>query len=344
MAGLTVNIVTSKNRAFPDWPRPYLPSESWPYYGSAMFHDQSEKRKLPGFLNFGSVGSSLENAIANAANDVWTMYNGQGTAQTAGSWSSGWAVTEGWSDADAAMAWYMDSSDNKLYALLVDTGTDPDTVRMVSIDKDGSTTLETAALQVTNTALNGQLISYDSTPLLYRVGGVDGTGNFRFDKYKANTPNDNTTAPYDGVRLEINTSSGTVNGIAANTIAETTDGMLPNNLFKPSPYNLLAFMGPTDNGIIGSPIYNNYSTTSYYADNLYGTLGNANTGQIFQNAFFGRQPPFFSYNYAYKPYPWLGSYFFAGAGNVTQVDGAPNFARADMHNFLDELGVWYGLL
>ena len=344
MAGLTANIVTSRNRAFPDWPRPYLPSESWPYYGSAMFHDQTEKRKLPGFLNYGSVGSTIENAFANAGNDVFSMYNGQGTQDTSGYWNSGLSPANFSADYDTWAAVYMDRVDNKLYLLMMDTSTDPDTYIMGTVDNGGNIAFVTAAFQVTNTALNGQLISYDSTPLLYRVGGVDGTGNFRFDKYRANTPNDNTTAPFDGVRLEINTSGSTVNGISANTMAETTDGLLPNNLFQPTPYNLLAVMGPTDNGIIGGPISNNHATTSYYANNLYGTLGNANTGQIFQHAFFGPQSPFYSFNYAYKAYPWLGSYFFAGAGNITQINGAPNFHRTDMHNFLDEIAVWHGIL
>jgi hypothetical protein len=344
MAGLTANIVTSKNRAFPDWPRPYMPSESWPFYGSAGFYDQTEKRHLPGFLNFGSVGSSLENVLGNASTDAWNMHNGQATAQTAGAWNGGWAINEVWSDADAAMAWYMDRSDNKLYALLVDTGTTPDTVRMVSIDKDGNTALETAALQVTNTALDGQLAAYESTPLMYRVGQVDGTGNFRFDKFRANTPNDNGTEPFDGVRLEINTSSGTVNGISANTIAETTDGLLPNNMFQASPYGISAMCGPTDNGIMGAPIQNSFANYNVYANQLNGSLGNVDTGQIIEHAFFGQQSPFFSLNYGFKPIPWLGSYFFIGHGNITQVDGGMNFHRTDFHNFLDELAVWYGLL
>ena len=149
----------------------------------------------------------------------------------------------------------MDRVDNKLYVMVIDTSTSPDTYRMMTIDKDGNTAFVTAAYQVTNTALDGMQLSYDTSPPLYRVGGVDGTGNFRMDRYRANTPNDNATQPYDGVRLEINTSSGTVNSIAANTMVETTDGLIPNNIFigNSSFSEVATFMGPTDNGIIGAP-------------------------------------------------------------------------------------------
>ena len=91
MAGLTrsVNIVTSKNRAFPNFPRAYMPSESWPYYGSHMYTVTSNVM-LPGFLNFGSVGSSIMLNSSGSTNAL-KMYNGQGTEQTAGSWNSRFA-------------------------------------------------------------------------------------------------------------------------------------------------------------------------------------------------------------------------------------------------------------
>ena len=348
MAGLTrsINIVTSKNRAFPDWPRPHYTSPSVPYYGSQSYQNDSNKRYFPGFLNFGSSGSSLANAISNNSNDNWYMYNAQGTQQSAGSWNSGWAKNDPWSDADRWVAAYMDSVDNKLYMLVVDAGTNPDTVRMVSIDKDGNTVNETAAFQVTNTALEegSNYWSYDSCPILYRVGQADGTGNFRFDRYKANTDDNDGSEPYDGVRLEINTSSGTVNSIAANTIAETSDGIIANNLYYPDPFTLTAFMGPTDNGIIGAPTNNAFSNYNVYSNRLYGMLGNTTTGQFFHWTFFGRDTPFYSLNYSYKPVPWLGSYIFCGHGGTTQVAGALNYSKTDMHNYLDEVAVWYGIL
>ena len=343
MAGLTrsVNIITTKNRAFPNWPRGYMPSESWPYYGSHMYTTTSNVM-LPGFLNFGSVGSSI---MLNSTNSTTAlkMYNGQGTEQTAGNWNSGFAPGDGAAAYDTWAGFYMDRVDNKLYCLLMDTSTDPDTYRMMSIDKDGNIVLETAAYQVTNTALNGKHHRYDNTPPLYRVGGVDGTGNFRFDLYRANTPNDNDTQPYDGVRLEINTTGSTVNGISANTISETTDGLIPNNIFigNSSMSEITTFMGPTDNGIIGGPSGGSYL---YVAGRVYGMLGNVNTGQLNQNVAYGTDCPFYMWNNIdNKPVSWLGSYFFHPISGG-YVSGINNFSRTDAHAFLDELAVWYGLL
>mgnify|MGYP003142863954 FL=1 len=343
MAGLTraINIVTSKNRAFPNWPTPYMPSESWPFYGSHNYAQAStDNVNLPGFLDFGSVGSSIS-LYAYDSDNAQYMYNGQGTTQTAGSWNSGFSPGDGAAAYDQWSAFYMDRVDNKLYVMVIDTSTDPDTYRMMTIDKDGTTAFVTAAYQVTNTALNNMKFSFDSTPLLYRVGMVDGTGNFRMDRFRANTPNDNNTAPYDGVRLEINTSSGTVNSISANTMVETTDGLIPNNIFiGNSSFSPGCVMGPTDNGIIGSPIYS--SNTSYQGQ-PYGILGNMNTGQINQNVAFGNNCPFYGWTSGFKPIPWLGSYLFHPVGSG-YVSGMNNFSRTDIHAFLDELAVWYGLL
>ena len=344
MAGLSANILTSKNRAFPNWPRPYMPSESWPYYGSHSYAGgNTDNVMLPGFLNFGSVGSSISIYGSSATNAI-KMWNGQGTQQTAGSWNNGFAPGDGAGAYDAWSAFYMDRVDNKLYCLVLDTSTDPDTFRMITIDKDGAISFVTTAHQATSTGLGAyNSFSNDTTPTLYRVGGVDGTGNFRFDKYRANTPNDNNTQPYDGVRLEINTSGGTVNGIAANTIAETTDGLIPNNVFiGNSIFNPATFMGPTDNGIIGSVIYQDYR---WIQGQVYGSLGNANTGQIIMNAMWGQDCPFaVGYPSGYfRPVPWLGSYMFIPISAVS-LAGFTNFSKSDMHNFMDEMAVRNGLL
>tara|TARA_A100001391_G_scaffold2805_3_gene2509 strand:- start:319 stop:1341 length:1023 start_codon:yes stop_codon:yes gene_type:complete len=340
MAGLTVNIVTSKNRAFPDWPRPYMPSESWPYYGSHFYAQPNTNNvMLPGFLNFGSVGSSIS-INAYDSNNALLQHNGQGTQITSGSWNNGFAIGDGAAAYDQWSAFYMDRVDNLLYCLVIDEDTSPHTYRMETIDKDGTVSFVTAAYQVTNTAFNSKRMSYDSTPLLYRVGNVDGTGNFRFDLLRANTPNDNNTQPYDGVRLEINTTGSTVNGVAANTITETTDGLIPNNIFiGNSNFNPSTFIGPTDNGIMGAPTSSETDSTQYYP---YGTLGNINTGQFNQNVSFGRCP-FFMWSGYCKPVPWLGSYFWIPVYQ-SYASGMGNIERTDMHAFLDELAVYYGLL
>jgi len=343
MAGLTYNIVTSKKRAMPDWPITYMPSDSWTYNGSHDYESpNSDQALLPGFLNFGSVGSSISINGYNATSAL-KMFNGQGTQQTASYWNGGLLPTEFDAAYDSWSAFYMDRVDNKLYCLLCDTTTDPDTFRMGTVDKDGTVAFVTAAYQVTNTSLGSyNVFNSDTTPTLYRVGGVDGTGNFRFDKWRANTPNDNNVQPYDGVRLEINTTGSTVNGIAANTMAETTDGLVPNNIFLGSgAFNPATFLGPTDNGIIGSVVYADYR---YNEGQVYGSLGNMNTGQINMNVGWGHDCPFFRWQSGYfKPVPWLGSYMFIPLDSAN-LSGFSNFSRTDMHAFMDEMAVRNGLL
>ena len=330
MAGLTANIITSKNRAMPDWPRAYSP---YYYYGVTGNQENSSGRFFPGFANDSLACSALKMILHNSGTDNIEYYNGQGVQVTTGDWASGYAVNEQWSDGDLWTAHYMDSVDNKLYSLVTDTGTDPDTVRLVSIDKDGNTADESDAFQVTNTALNGENITWNSTPLLYRVGGVDGTGNFRFDLFDANTDNDNGTAPHDGVRLEFNLST--------NAVTETTDGILPNNLYGRMNlfYNI---MGPTSNNIMGGVSEINSTTRQM---KHYGNLVNMTDGRMANTVKFGNVSPLASQTAGayYKCMPWLGGYHFHGVSSI-QLQGALWYEREAMDNFIDELAVYYGVL
>ena len=338
MAGLSTNIVTSKNRAMPSWPRPISPSY---YYG--QIDPQGNPRYFEGFQNDSLTGSSIKFGGQNSA-DPFVYYNGQGTQVTSGVWNStGLTVAEAWSDGENWAGAYMDSSDNKLYLLVRDTGTSPDTLRMTSVDKDGSVVLETAAFQVTNTAFEGPEFHHSSGPKMYRVGHVDGTGNFRYDVYNANTDDDDHSAPFDGCRIEINTSGGTVNSISANTMAETTDGIMPSNLYSPTaaPDNIL---GPTSNNIIGGPVYQLGS--SYGDPRLTGTLINMTTGNASYYQPFGKDNPFViqAAGSSFNAVHWLGNIRFFGLYTYSTPSGGSTFEREVFHNFMDELAVFYGIL
>lgn len=337
MGGLYRN--TSSYKTMPEWPASYTPYNYWGVTGG----QDSGGKYFPGFQNDSLLGSSLELILNSSSSDAIVYWNGQGVQVTSGVWGSGYSPSEAWSDADIWACHYMDSVDNKLYSLVIDEGTDPDTYRMASVDKDGTVVLETAAFQVTNTGFNGRKVTFTSTPILYRVGGVDGTGNFRFDLLNANTDNDNSTAPFDGCRLEINTSGGTVNGIAANTMAETTDGLLPNNLYQ--RYSTNTMLGPTANNIFGGP--NQYFNQSISAgpESPHGLLFNMTTGQMTNEVKFGNYTPLVTGTAfpTIKAFNWLGSYHFFATSTGT-LFGTPTIQRADFHHFLDELAVHYGIL
>ena len=337
MAGLSANIITNKRP--PPWPRPILDSY---YYGVTIAQDGTQKT-FPGFDNDSLDGSSIYMAINQTAYDPIKYYNGQGTQITTGVWASGYTPAEAWSDADRWVAHYMDKTDNKLYSLVIDNGTSPNTYRMVSVDKDGVVVLETAAHQVTNTAFDDDQANWNSSVVLYRVGGVDGTGNFRGYKFNANTDNNNGTAPYDGAYLEINTTGSTVKSVAANTIAEyTADGFLPNNFNLHGGVNSMT--GPTANNIFGGPsmFYNN---TIYNKDPI-GWLLNMTTGKATAMVPFGYGTcPLIpgSLYPSILTWSWLGKYqvFPSGSSNIT----APMAYEKDVwHNFIDETAVYYGIL
>lgn len=339
MAGLSTNIVTSKNRAMPSWPRCTSPN----YFYGMIETGGADDRYFEGFQNDSLTGSSLQINTQNSA-QPFKYYNGQGTQVTTGVWNStGITPAEAWSDGDEWAGAYMDASDNKLYLLVRDTGTSPDTLRMTSVNKDGTVVLETAAFQVTNTGFEGPEWHQSSAPPMYRVGHVDGTGNFRYDVLKANTDNDNTSAPFDGCRIEINTSGGTVNSISANTMAETTDGLLPNNLYSPraAEDNML---GPTSNNIIGGPAY---ALGASVGDPRHrGTLINMTTGNAAHAVPFGLDCPFYlnAASPSYNAVHWLGNIRFLGLYIWELTPGGATFEREVFHNFMDELAVFYGIL
>ena len=339
MAGLSANIITSKNRAMPSWP---------PVFNAGYFYGQNSsggpsEQYAPAFDNDSVAGSGFKILMSSGGQEAITYYNGQGTQITDGVWAgAGFLPSEAWSDADQWCSLYMDSSDDKLYALVTDTGTSPDTIRMTSVDKDGTVVLETAAFQVTNTGFNNQRLQYgSSTPRLYRVGHTDGTGNFRWDLMRGNTDDDDTGEPYDGCRIEINTSSGTVNSISANTMAETTDGLLPNNYYAVT-HTRENILGPTSNNIVGGP----EGQWPGYGDIRHsGSLVNMTTGQFANRVPFGNDCPlqWFSVGGGYTILAWLGTYrFFVSGTAYSQAPAA--FEREAFHNFIDELAVYYGIL
>ena len=337
MAGLSANIVTSKNRAMPSWPRCTVDY----YYFGMDLTQSSGNNYFPAFTNDSLTGSSLKIDTQTATTAIY-YYNGQGVQVTTGVWNNGFTVAEAWSDAEQWVAFYMDGVDNKLYCLVMDYTPNPDIYRMVSVDKDGVVVLETAGLQATNTALVNNMVTQTSTPILYRVGGVDGTGNFRFDKDGANTDNDNYTTPFDGVRLEINTSSSTVNGVAANTIVETTDGFWPNNLYHKSA--LPSMMGPTANNIRGG-IDTIFTADYRLLNSPAGNLVNMDTAKMVWETQWGLHCPI-TPNTQWinmKALPWLGNYHFHPVSS-SALKGGVEFERATMHNFMDELAVYYGIL
>lgn len=322
----------------PSWPRCISPSY---YYG--QIHPQGNPRYFEGFQNDSLAGSSIKFGGLSAA-DTLVYYNGQGTQVTSGVWNSaGLTVAEAWSDGNTWAGAYLDSSDDKLYLLVRNTSTSPDKLRMTSVDKDGTVVLETAEFQVTNTAFEAPDWHHSSAPKLYRVGMVDGTGNFRYDVMNANTDDDDHSAPFDGCRIEINTSGGTVNSISANTMTETSDGILPSNFYTPTaPYDNM--MGPTDNNIVGGPFM--MLGGAIGEPRQTGTLVNMTTGNSSYQMPFGTNCPFApqTANLSYNVMHWNGNYRFFGLYTYATPAGGTSFDRGEFHNFMDELAVFYGIL
>ena len=151
MAGLYTNIVTSKNKTFPLFPRA---DTSIGVY-STMSQQENAVLYYPGFSG-GTAGRAIK---INHSNNLSTIsvfqYNADGTAVTDGVWNSGMTVDEasGSADTDCFLQYYMDEADNKLYVLTADTGTSPYTFYLSSVNEAGSVSYKGNA-QIGNASMN----------------------------------------------------------------------------------------------------------------------------------------------------------------------------------------------
>ena len=135
MAGLYTNIVTSKNKQMPLFPRA---DTSIPVY-STMSQQYSAYHYYPAFSG-GTAGRAIRiNHSSNLSTASLLMYNADGTAVSDGVWNGGLTVDEAstYGETECFLQYYMDEADNLLYILTADTGTNPYTFYLSSVNEAG---------------------------------------------------------------------------------------------------------------------------------------------------------------------------------------------------------------
>ena len=323
MAGLTTNIVTSKNRAKPLWPTPDM--SLTPFYGNNS--DDDGDCYLPPFANADDSKSSIKINL-EATNAAIHYYDEDGTAITSGVWNSGMTVAEAASNAEHWVGLYMDSTDNMLYMVTVDVGTSPDTIYLSKVDKAGSVTaIGNAQLGNASMDYSNFYILDNETGPMYRAGG-DGSGNFVIPF--SNTAGGNAAAgvPNRGVNVTISASDGS---LSYSSLFGTNYGM-------PNAAKIFGAIGPTANNIYGGP-FAGRSGDPYMP--WQGSIANTSTGRSVTQAVFESPTPMYNANSTIKAIRWRSSYVFS---SYNEDWGPQIYSETDLHNYLDEMAVFYGVL
>ncbi|MBR19386.1 MAG: hypothetical protein CMA64_04465 [Euryarchaeota archaeon] len=325
MAGLTTSIVTSKNRAKPLWPRPS--NELTPFYNNNSYNDGA--MMAPPFANADNARQGFYLSMTNPSASIW-YYDEDGGIPSDGVWPSGMSPSEASANADYWLAVFMDSTDNALYMATLDVGTTPDTLYFSKVDKAGSVTAIGSGVQLGNDSMsysNNYWVS-NYTGAMYRTGG-DGSGNFVIPFAKTAGGNAAAGVPTRGVKIEINASNGSL----------SYSSLFGTNM---AGYNAVAIMGaigPTANNIYGGPFAG--TTPSNTLGNPWnGVIANLSTGRRIDRAIFD---PEFGMNATstIKCVRWRSHYIFSAYSAKT---GPQVYSETDMHNYIDEMAVYYGIL
>ena len=326
MAGLTRNIVTSKNKARPVWPTPDM--SLTPFFG--MGTDYTGYTFFPSFANTDHARSSIKIHLQGTASPV-LYYDDDGTQITDGDWSgTGLTVAEASANADHWGGFFMDSTDNALYIVSMDTGTTPDTLYFSKVDKAGTVTAIGSGVQLGNDSMSyssNYMLSGGTGPI-YRTGG-DGSGNFVMPFSRTSDGNSAAGDPNRGVKITINASTG----------ALSYSNLFGDNFGTNYAHSIYGAIGPTANNIYGGP----WAGQSGYAQGQpwIASLHNLSTGRGLNRITLEGIPTDINGTSSMKAFRWRGLYVFA---NYSDVYGNRYYAEADMHNYIDEMAVYHGIL
>ena len=330
MAGLYTNIVTSKNKQMPLFPRA---DTSIPVY-STMSQQYSAYHYYPAFSG-GTAGRAIRiNHSNNLSTASLLMYNADGTAVTDGVWNSGMTVDEasGSADTDCFLQYYMDEADNKLYVLTADTGTSPYTFYLSSVNEAGSVTAIGNA-QAGNASINNASFRSGNCGPMHRAGG-DGSGNFQIAHFSpAGGSSLAANYPFRGAMITINISDCSL----------SYADLLPST-FSQAYYHYYGYVtiGTTANNII-MQLYGKYDTANPMGG-FYGNIYNLTTGKAGMNLLFPAGAGVMPWGSGFPMgQRWQGRYFFP---NSTYAYGKATlgYSEADMHHYADEVAVFYGFL
>ena len=323
MAGLVRN--SGRSRAMPLFPLPDTSIGFWESMGQGV----ANKFYLPGFAG-GTAGRCIKIAYNSVTTNI-LQRGASGGVITDGVWNGGMTVAEaaGSANADQWAGWYMDESENKLYCFTIDTGTSPHTLYTSSVNEAGTVTAIGNA-QLGNASFNGIAFNSSYGNGLYRSGG-DGSGTMNLTSVNTSGGNAAAAEPYRGVTVQVNLTNGslTYSNFLGSVFAQEN---------IPYGYGLV---GPTANGMV-LLTYSHFQSSDYQAGE-YCFLCNTVNGKHVIYAVVGGDLGFPWGNGLQYVQRWRGRYFFVNQGTQYGRSCCP-YLDADVHTWLDEIGVFYGLL
>ena len=328
MAGLSRN--TKNTLEFPLFPK----TDTSVGVYSSMSQSYSAYYYFPAFSG-GTAGRAIRIHFSGNPNtsNIY-LYNADGTEVTDGVWNGGMTPDEasGSANTEGFVQYYMDDADNKLYLLTVDTGTSPYTIYLSSVNEAGSVTAIGNA-QLGDASMNGFSPRNGTCGPMHRVGG-DGSGNLQVAHFApAGGSSLAAAVPFRGAMVTINITN----------CALSYADLLPST-FSQQYYHQYGYgaIGTTANNIIVQMYgrFENAAPSEGYYGNVYNlTTGKARFFVVFP-AGEGVLPSGTGFNMITR---WRGKYYFPSyAVPYGKAMGA--YSEEEMHNWADQVAVFYGLL
>tara|TARA_A100001011_G_C14213307_1_gene800885 strand:+ start:51 stop:1055 length:1005 start_codon:yes stop_codon:yes gene_type:complete len=334
MAGLTRNS-GARTGYLPEWPHPDL--TLGPYYG--MNNPTANEIFQPGFEG-GAAGSSVRIHTSGLTSFTAKHFDKDGNASSSGSWNggTGLSITQangGNSNPDRWCSTYMDATDQMLYMLFNDSSTSPHTLYFSKVNASGTVTTIGNA-QLGNAGIHNQWYASSFMGRLMRPGG-DGSGDFMIYHTGGAGGNSASAVPYRGAKITISASDGSL----------SYADMFPSTYGTPI-YIYTPHFGPTANNIVGG-IYDCWTgaSTGFNAYSAKGSLANLTTGKASNYVNYGNPivngcP--FTTGYQFIVVENRGKYVIGTYGGSGTIYGPSMFDVDEIHNFIDEMAVYHGIL
>lgn len=285
---------------------------------------------LPGFAG-GTARRSIQIRMRNDTTNIY-QYDPDLTAITDGVWDGGMTIDEasGSAATDNWLQWYMDEADNKLYILTEDTGTTPWTVYLSSVNEAGTVTAIGNAQYPDQAYAASDIFGTIAGPM-HRTGG-DGSGNLQYLITYAAGAGLAAGTPYRGTILTINITNGSL----------STSALLPSTYSAYQQNTVYGAFGITSNNILLTQ-HSAWEVTNPQAG-VRGSIYNLTTGESVAGVLImpasGATSTWNPSSYAIR---WRGRYFSGAYAELYGRTGS-GYAEADVHNWVDEMAVYYGIL
>jgi len=325
----------------PRWPNTTMPTVSagggrqpmFPHWQMRVQWGTSTGMYFPGFSDDAAAGSTIKITFEATYGRYITRldyFDKDGTAITDGVWNGGFTYAEV-TDAEAIAGYMMDEVDECLYFLAVNTDTSPHQWKLCSVDKEGVVSEGNSWQDPSGTSFDIPAANarYLYMGTLSRTG-ADQDGDFVFQHTGAQIGVDGIGSPYRGAIMTFAASDG---ALTESNLCEADTG-LGGYIFYHMGF------GPTSNNIWMGLAYSAGKDISPQISML-----NATTNMGYTSVYMPLDAGSTPQNWVAEPtniMRWRGYYCVPASGG--QQYSPMWYTVADMHNYIDELGVKFGIL